>query len=93
MAITPGTTLRLAAIGIGAIAVLAAFVELARIAPGIAGDETTGADPHGATLARCRDLTPEEYATSTDCPAAWEAARQRFFDLVPDQNITPAGTE
>ena len=42
-----------------------------------------------STLARCRDLTPEDYATDTECRAAWEAARQRFFDLAPE----PAGTE
>ncbi|EDZ46486.1 hypothetical protein RBY4I_1701 [Rhodobacterales bacterium Y4I] len=40
-------------------------------------------------LARCRDLTPEDYATDTECRAAWEAARQRFFDLAPET----AGTE
>jgi conjugative transfer region protein TrbK len=86
-------TLRLIAIGLGGIAVLAAAVELTRT---ILTDDTGHVVTEEAlrvTLARCRDLTREDYASDTDCRAAWEEARQRFFDLAPDQSDAPAGAE
>ncbi|MEM9764786.1 MAG: putative entry exclusion protein TrbK-alt [Pseudomonadota bacterium] len=89
MAIDTPRTLRLVAFGVGGLAALAAAVELTRT---IMPEETEHVVTDNAlrsTLARCRDLTPEDYDTDTGCRAAWEAARQRFFDLAPE----PAGTE
>jgi len=89
MALDTPQTLRLIAIGLGGLAALAAAIELGRaVLPEDIGHVITD-DALRSTLARCRDLTPEEYATDTDCRAAWEAARQRFFDLASE----PAGTE
>lgn len=89
MAIDTPKTLRLIAFGLGGLAALAAAVELGRtVLPENTGHVITD-DALRTTLARCRDLTPEGYANDTDCRAAWEAARQRFFDLAPE----PAGTE
>ena len=89
MALNTPQTLRLIAFGIGGLAALAAALELARtILPTDTGHLVRD-DALRSTLARCRDLTPEDYATDTECRAAWEAARQRFFDLAPE----PAGRE
>ena len=89
MALNTPQTLRLIAFGIGGLAALAAALELTRtILPTDTGHLVRD-DALRSTLARCRDLTPEDYATDTECRAAWEAARQRFFDLEPE----PAGTE
>ena len=82
-------TLRLIAFGIGGLAALAAAVELTRTVLPTDTGHVVRDDALRSTLARCRDLTPEDYATDTECRAAWEAARQRFFDLEPE----PAGTE
>lgn len=89
MAIDTPKTLRFIAFGLGGLAALAAAVELGRtVLPENAGQVITD-DALRTTLARCRDLTPEDYASDTACRAAWEAARQRFFDLASE----PAGTE
>lgn len=89
MALNTPQTLRLIAFGIGGLAALAAALELTRtILPTDTGHLVRD-DALRSTLARCRDLTPEDYATDTECRAAWEAARQRFFDLEPE----PAGME
>lgn len=89
MALDTPQTLRLIAFGIGSLAALAAAVELTRtILPTDTGHLVRD-DALRGTLARCRDLTPEDYDTDTECRAAWEAARQRFFDLAPET----AGTE
>lgn len=89
MALDTPRTLRLVAFSIGGLAALAAAVELTQtILPEETGHVVTD-DALRGPLARCRDLTPEDYATDTVCRAAWEAARQRFFDLAPE----PAGTE
>ena len=88
MALDTPRTLRLVAFGVGGLAALAAAVELTRtILPEEWHVVTDSA--LRSTLALCRDLTPEDYATDTECRAAWEAARQRFFDRAPE----PAGTE
>jgi conjugative transfer region protein TrbK len=93
MALGSPQTLRLIALGLGGIAVLAAAVDLTRtILSEDTGHVVTDDALRGA-LAHCRDLTPEGYASDTDCRAAWEAARRRFFDLAPDQNPAPAGME
>lgn len=86
MALDTARSLRLLAFGMGGLAALAAAVEVSRR---ILPEDLTPVMGDAATLARCRDLAPEDYATDTDCRAAWEAARQRFFDLAPE----PAGTE
>ena len=89
MALNTPQTLRLIAFGIGGLAALAAALELTRtILPTDTGHLVRD-DALRSTLARCRDLTPEDYATDTECRAAWEAARQHFFDLSPE----PAWTE
>lgn len=88
MALDTARTLRLVAFGVGGLAALAAAVELTRTILPEEGHVVTDSALR-STLARCRDLTPEDYATDTECRAAWEAARQRFFDLAPE----PAGTE
>lgn len=89
MALDTPRTLRLVAFGIGGLAALAAALELTRtILPTDTGHVIRD-DALRGTFARCRDLTPEDYATDTECRAAWKAARQRFFDLAPE----PSGTE
>jgi conjugative transfer region protein TrbK len=89
MALDTPQTLRLVAFCIGGLAALAAVVELTRtVLPSDTGHVVRD-DTLRGTLARCRDLAPEHYATDTECRAAWEAARKRFFDLAPE----PAGTE
>lgn len=89
MAIDTPKILRFIAFGLGSLAALAVAVELGRtVLPKNAGHVITD-DALRTTLARCRDLTPEDYASDTECRAAWEAAQQRFFDLAPE----PAGTE
>ena len=89
MALDTPRILRLVAFGVGGLAALAAVIEFGRaVLPEDIGHVITD-DALRSTLARCRDLTPEDYATDTECRAAWEAARQRFFDLAPE----PAGTE
>ena len=89
MALDTPRTLRLIAFAIGGLAALAAGIELTRTVLPTDTGQVVRDDALGGTLARCRDLTPEDYATDTECRAAWEAARQRFFDLAPE----PAGTE
>jgi conjugative transfer region protein TrbK len=89
MPLNTSHTLRIIAFGLGGLAAIAAAVELSQV---ILPDETrhvVADDALRSTLARCRDLTPEAYASDTDCRAAWDAARQRFFDLAP----VPAGME
>ena len=89
MALDTPRTLRLVAFGIGGLAALAAALELTRTVLPTDTGHVVRDDALRGTHARCRDLTPEDYATDTECRAAWEAARQRFFDLAPE----PAGTE
>jgi len=89
MALDTPQTLRLIAFSIGGLAALAAVVELTRTVLPTDTGHVVRDDALRSTLAHCRDLTPEDYATDTECRAAWEAARQRFFNLTPE----PAGTE
>ena len=89
MALDTPRTLRLVAFGIGGLAALAAALELTRTVLPTDTGHVVRDDALRSTLAHCRDLTPEDYASDTECRAAWEAARQRFFDLAPE----PAGTE
>ena len=89
MALNTPRTLRLVAFGIGGLAALAAALELTRTVLPTDTGHVGRDDALRGTLARCRDLTPDDYTTDTECRAAWEAARQRVFDLAPE----PAGTE
>ena len=81
--------LKAIALGLGLMAGIAALVELGR---SLGNDRTTPAalaDPLSATLARCRDLAPEAYARATDCRAAWEESRRRFFGPPPVAGDAP----
>jgi len=73
--------LKLIALGLGFAAALAALVELSRSTGHDRATPATAADPLRATLERCRDLAPEDYASATGCRAAWEESRRRFFGL------------
>ncbi|WP_284154888.1 P-type conjugative transfer protein TrbL [Algicella marina] len=66
MALDTPRILRLVAFGVGGLAALAAVVELTRtVLPADTGHVVRDNALRG-TLARCRDLTPEDYATDTD---------------------------
>jgi conjugative transfer region protein TrbK len=82
-------TLKLIALGLGLAAALAALVELSRSTGHDRATPASATDPLRATLERCRDLAPEDYAGATDCRAAWEASRRRFFGLPPAGDATP----
>ncbi len=90
-------TLKLIALGLGLAAALAALVELSRNAEHDRATPAAEADPLRATLERCRDLAPEDYASAADCRAAWEESRRRFFGLPPapeaGPGANPAGRE
>lgn len=81
--------LKLIALGLGLAAALAALVELSRSAGDERAAPAVATDPLRATLERCRDLAPEDYASATDCRAAWEESRRRFFGLPPDAEAAP----
>jgi conjugative transfer region protein TrbK len=85
-------TLKLIALGLGLAAALAALVELSRNAGHDRATPAAEADPLRATLERCRDLAPEDYARATDCRAAWEESRRGFFGLPPAPEDAP-GTD
>jgi len=85
--------LKLIALALGLAAGLAALVELGRSTGNDRVAPAAEADPLRATLERCRDLAPEDYATATDCRAAWAESRRRFFGLPPELPARPAGTE
>ena len=84
-------TLKLIALGLGLAAALAALVELSRSIGHDRATPAAEADPLRATLERCRALAPEDYESATDCRAAWEASRRRFFGLPPAPEATPGG--
>ncbi|MEM9765814.1 MAG: putative entry exclusion protein TrbK-alt [Pseudomonadota bacterium] len=82
MKLTAETTLKAVAIALGAIAALMAAMEFQRALE----EERTGEpaavvsdDPLRETLQRCRRLTPEALEADTECQAAWEENRRRFF--------------
>ncbi|MGY6633214.1 MAG: putative entry exclusion protein TrbK-alt [Alkalilacustris sp.] len=81
--------LKLIALGLGLAAALAALVELSRSTGYDRAAPAAEADPLRATLERCRDLAPEDYESATDCRAAWEASRRRFFGLPSAVDATP----
>ena len=81
--------LKAIALGLGLMAGIAALVELGRSLGNDPAAPAAVADPLNATLARCRDLAPEDYARATDCRAAWEESRRRFFGPPPTPSDTP----
>ncbi|OAN70168.1 hypothetical protein A8B78_21090 [Jannaschia sp. EhC01] len=81
--------LRGIAIGLGGLAVLAAAFELSSSIHPENDEQARPEHSLRTMLERCRDLTPEDFATDEDCRAAWDQSRRRFFGLPSD----PAGTE
>lgn len=82
MKLTAETTLKAIAIALGAIAALLAAMELQRALEEERATESAAAvsdDPLRETLQRCRTLTPEALEADTECQAAWEENRRRFF--------------
>ena len=82
MKLSAETTLKGIAIAMGAIAALLAAMELQRalkeeraVEPPTVGSD----DPLREVLQRCRSLTPEALEADTECQAAWEENRRRFF--------------
>ena len=87
MKLTAETTLKGIAIAMGAIAALMATIELQRVREEErAGEPATvvSDDPLRETLQRCRSLTPEALGADTECQAAWEENRRRFFGTSTD---------
>lgn len=83
MKLTAETTLKGIAIAMGAIAALMAAMELQRALEEEGAAEPAAVvsdDPLRETLQRCRSLTPEALEADTECQAAWEENRRRFFD-------------
>ena len=81
MRLTAEATLKGIAIAMGAIAALMAAMELQRALEEERADRPTAVsdDPLRVTLQRCRTLTPEALAADTECQAAWDENRRRFF--------------
>ena len=82
MKLTAETSLKGIAIALGAIAALMAAMELQRAFEEERAAEPAAVvsdDPLRATLQRCRALTPEALEADTECQAAWEESRRRFF--------------
>ena len=82
MKLTAETTLKTIAIALGAIAALMAAMELQRALEEEGTAEPAAVvsdDPLRETLQRCRTLTPEALEVDTQCQAAWEENRRRFF--------------
>lgn len=82
MKLTAETTLKGIAIAMGAIAALMAAIELQRALEEERSAEPSAVvsdDPLRETLQRCRTLTPEDLEADTECQAAWEENRRRFF--------------
>ena len=77
-----GTTFRIIAFTLGGIAVMAAFVELARdIGPASLSAPVAPRSDKTRGLERCKSLSPEDAARDMDCRALWSAMRDRFFGL------------
>lgn len=82
MKLTAETTLKGIAIALGAIAALMAAMELQRALEEERAAEPAAVvsdDPLREVLQRCRSLTPEALEADTECKAAWEENRRRFF--------------
>ncbi|WP_227272359.1 putative entry exclusion protein TrbK-alt [Roseobacter weihaiensis] len=82
MKLTAETTLKAIAIALGAIAALMAAMELQRALEEERAAEPAAVvsdDPLRETLLRCRTLSPEALGADTECQAAWEENRRRFF--------------
>ena len=82
MKLTAETTLKGIAIALGAIAALMAAIELQRALEKERAVEPAAVvsdNPLRETLQGCRTLTPEAFEADTECQAAWEENRRRFF--------------
>ncbi|CTQ50752.1 putative entry exclusion protein TrbK-alt [Jannaschia donghaensis] len=82
MKLTAETTLKASAIALGAVAALMAAMELQRALEEERAAEPAAVvsdDPLRETLQRCRTLTSEALEADTECQAAWEENRRRFF--------------
>ncbi|MBW4706422.1 putative entry exclusion protein TrbK-alt [Roseobacter sp. YSTF-M11] len=90
MKLTAETTLKGIAIAMGAIAALMAAMELQRALEeerAVEPATMVSDDPLRETLQRCRSLTSEALEADTECQAAWEGNRRRFFGTpANDQN-------
>ncbi|WP_171181022.1 putative entry exclusion protein TrbK-alt [Ruegeria sp. HKCCD8929] len=89
MQITAPRILRIVALGLGGLAILAAMIELSRNVLPDKARPVFSDDPLRATLARCRDTAAEDYASDAACRAAWAEVRRHFLQLPSD----PDGTE
>lgn len=81
--------MKLAAIAMGGIAILAAAGDL-RDAVGGLQHEADGAvikSPQRQALARCRALTPEHFKTDRVCREVWAENRRRFFALPTEDQV------
>lgn len=91
MKMTAETTLKGIAIAMGAVAALMATIELQRALEEERAAEPAALvsdDPLRVTLQRCRTLTPEQLEADTECQAAWEQNRRRFFGTSTDNSDT-----
>ena len=91
MKLTAETTLKAIAIALGAIAALMAAMELQRALEEERAAEPAAVvsdDPLRESLQRCRTLTPEALEADTECQAAWEENRRRFFGSPADNPKT-----
>ena len=82
MKLNAEATLKGIVIAMGAIAALMAAIELQRALEEERAVEPAAVvsdDPLRETLQRCRTLTPEALEADTECQAAWEENRRRFF--------------
>jgi conjugative transfer region protein TrbK len=82
----PDRVLKLIAFAMGGLVLLMAAIELGKAVREDMGTTVMPStdNPLRMELARCRDLTPEDLATDTDCQAAWAENRRRFFDAPAD---------
>ncbi len=91
MKLTAETILKGIAIALGTIAALMAAVELHRALEDERSAEPSAVvsdDPLRETLQRCRSLTSEALEADTQCQAAWEENRRRFFGTSTDNSDT-----
>ena len=82
MKLSAEITLKAIAITLGAIAAFMAAIEFQRALEEEHSAESSAVVSDGPlreTLQRCRSLTPEALEADTECQAAWEENRRRFF--------------
>lgn len=83
---SPDQFLRLAALGLGALAALFGAAELVSTATAERPSESAMRENSlHAELATCRTMTPEDLDTDTVCRAAWAEQRHRFLGFPADK--------